>query len=165
MFTTSVKKLRTSILVLPLLLGSLTGLVYAAPAAAKKPVPFKGTLQAVETYELDFPNLAVAGIGSGNATRLGRYAVVYEVAVNLVSGGGPASIHFVAANGDAIFATGIGQGNPTETPDVSMIVETYTITGGTGRFAGASGSFTVERLVNIVTGVTSGTFDGSIVIP
>jgi hypothetical protein len=45
-----------------------------------------------------------------------------------------------------------------------MVVETYTITGGNGRFAGASESFTVERLVNTVTGVTSGTFDGSIVI-
>ena len=46
-----------------------------------------------------------------------------------------------------------------------MIVETYTITNGTGRFAGASGGFTVVRLVNRTTGVTSGTFDGNIVIP
>jgi hypothetical protein len=46
-----------------------------------------------------------------------------------------------------------------------MIVETYTIRGGTGPFAGASGSFTVQRLVNKITGVTSGLFDGNIVIP
>ena len=41
---------------------------------------------------------------------------------------GPASIRLEASNGDAIFATGFGQGTPTATPDVSMIVETYTIT-------------------------------------
>ncbi len=167
MFTTTLKKLRTSLLVSPLLLGILTGLVYVAPAAAKHPVPFKGSFQAVETYEVDSPNLTlfVAGSGSGHATHLGRFSFAYEVAVSLVSGGGPASIQLVAANGDIIFATGFGQGNPTETPNVVMVVETYTITGGTGRFEGASGSFIVTRQVNQVTGVTSGTFDGSILIP
>ena len=45
-----------------------------------------------------------------------------------------------------------------------MVEEAYTTTGGTGRFAGASGSFTVERLFNLVTGFTSGSFDGFIVI-
>jgi hypothetical protein len=167
MFTTTLKKLRTSLLVAPLLLGILTGLVYAAPAAAKHPVPFKGSLQAVETNQLDAPNLTlfVAGSGSGHATHLGQFSFAYEVAVSLVSGSGPASIQLVAANGDTISATGFGQGSPTVTPNVAMIVETYTITGGTGRFEGASGSFIVTRQVNQVTGVTFGTFDGSILIP
>jgi hypothetical protein len=48
------------------------------------------------------------------------------------------------------------------TPGVFYIEETATITGGTGRFAGASGSFTVERLFDTVAGATSGSFDGSI---
>jgi hypothetical protein len=167
MLTATMKKLHMAILSAPLLLGILTGLVYGAPATAAEQLPFKGTLQAFETYQLDIPNqtLFVTGNGSGNATHLGRYSVEYDVTVSLVSGGGPASIRLVAANGDAIFATGSGQGTPTVLPDVAMIVERYTITDGTGRFAGASGSFTVVRLVNTVTGVTSGTFDGSIVVP
>jgi hypothetical protein len=72
------------------------------------------------------------------------------------------SAHFIAANGDSIFTEIIGQGNPIEGSDFSFIVETNTITGGTGRFAGATGSFTVERLLNRVTGVTSGSFEGTI---
>ncbi len=164
MLTSTIKQLETSVLMVALLFGILTGPVYAA-ATTEEELPFKGTLKAVETYELVFPNLFVHGDGSGNATHLGRYSVQYDVSVDLLSGGGPASIQMVAANGDAIFATGIGQGNPTETPDVSMIVETYTITGGSGRFAGASGNFTVQRLVNINTGITSGLFSGNIVIP
>ena len=166
MSTATMKKLPTPILVTLLLLGILTGPVFAGPANAAEELPFKGTLQAVETHEFDFPNqtLFVTGNGSGNATQLGRYSVAYNVTVSLVSGGGPASIRLEAANGDALFATGFGQGTPTAIADVSMIVETYTITDGTGRFAGASGSFTVVRLVNRTTGVTSGTFDGNIVI-
>ena len=167
MFSSTILKVNRSVLLALLLSGILTPLVYAAPNSAAEQLPFKGTLQAFETYQLDIPNqtLCVSGNGSGNASHLGRYSAEYDVTVSLVSGGGPASIRLVAANGDAIFATGSGQGTPTALPDVAMIVEMYTITGGTGRFAGASGSFTVVRLVNTVTGVTSGTFDGSIVLP
>jgi len=166
MLTVTIKKLHNSILMTPLLLSIVAGLMFATPANAAEQLPFKGTVQAFETHEFDFPNhtLYVTGNGSGNATHLGRYLVEYDVTVSLVTGGGPASIRLEAANGDAIFATGFGQGTPTPIPDVSMIVETYTITDGTGRFAGASGSFTVVRLVNRTTGVTSGTFDGNVVI-
>jgi hypothetical protein len=47
----------------------------------------------------------------------------------------------------------------------ASITEINTITGGTGRFAGAQGSFTVERLVNLATGFTSGSFHGTITSP
>ena len=140
-----------------LLTGALAG-----PAAADREVPFKGSLQAVETEIVQFPTLFVDGTGSGNATHLGRFAMTYQVQVNLLTRGGPASIQLVAANGDEITGTGVGQGTPTEDPDVASIVETYTITGGTGRFADITGSFTVNRLVNTTTGITSGSFEGAI---
>jgi hypothetical protein len=136
----------------------------AGPAAADQEVPFKGSVQAFETHRLQFPTLFVNAIGTGTATQLGRFTVTYQVEVNLLTGGGPASIQLVAANGDTIFATGLGQSSPTQDPVVNSIVETYTITGGTGRFASTTGSFTVQRLVNVVTGITSGSFDGTIVI-
>jgi hypothetical protein len=40
-----------------------------------------------------------------------------------------------------------------------------TLTGGTGRFEGASGSFTVERVLNRATGISTGTLSGTIVLP
>ena len=45
------------------------------------------------------------------------------------------------------------------------VIEIYTITGGTDRFAGASGTLTLKRLVSLTTGVTAGTFEGTILIP
>jgi len=48
---------------------------------------------------------------------------------------------------------------------VVRIVEEATITGGTGRFAGATGSFTTVRLYDPVAGTTSGSFEGTISTP
>jgi len=152
----------TLVLLLPLLPTSTT---FATPVAAEKQWLLKGSLQAVETYELDFPTLYVNATGSGHATHLGRFTIRYQAIVDLTTGTASVSANLVAANGDSLFAAGSGQGTPTVTPNVNRIVERYTITGGTGRFAGASGSFRVERLLNLATGVTSGTIDGDIVIP
>jgi len=147
-------------LLLALLLGSTT---FAAPAAAGKQLYLKGSLQALETHELTFPRLSVDAAGSGHATHLGRFAINYQAIVVVTTGSGSVSAHLIAANGDSLFAEGTGQATPTATPNVSQIVERYTITGGTGRFAGASGSFTVERQLNLTTGATSGTITGDIV--
>jgi hypothetical protein len=43
-----------------------------------------------------------------------------------------------------------------------VLAETQTITGGTGRFAGVTGTVVVHRSLNLLTGVTSGTFTGTI---
>ena len=133
--------------------------------ASETEKPFRGSIQAVETSVVRFPTAFVDASGFGNATHLGRFTVTYELEINLLTGAGSGSAHFMAANGNSLFAEVTGQFSPTENPDVGSIVETYTITGGTGRFAGAIGSFTVDRLANTVTGVTSGSFDGTIVLP
>ena len=160
------KKLIVSTALAPLLVVALAGTTLASPAkAGKKELPFKGTLQSVETYVVTPPIMSVTANGSGNATHLGQYAISYAVEVNLETLAGEGSAQLVAANGDVLSASLSGQATPTETTDVFNVVEEFTITGGTGRFTNASGSFTLNREVNITTGVTSGDFGGSIVIP
>jgi hypothetical protein len=44
-------------------------------------------------------------------------------------------------------------------------VETATIIGGTGRFAGATGSFVAERYFDRIQGTTTGTFNGTVSSP
>jgi hypothetical protein len=149
-------------LLLPLLLVSTT---FAAPAAAEKQWRLKGSLEANETSTLAFPTLSVTGTGSGHATHLGRFTITYQVSVDIRTGAGVASVQLVAANGDSLLAAGTGQSTPTGTPGVVQIEEQYTVTGGTGRFAGARANFTVERLLNRPTGISSGTLTGDIVVP
>ena len=159
------KKLSVPTIVAVLVAILAVGTTLAA-ASARKPSPFKGSIEALETYKVNGPIMSVTANGSGEATHLGRYIVSYKVQVDLPTGTGTGlSAHYVAANGDSLFAEGSGQATPTDDPNVFVVVENYTITGGTGRFAGATGSFTEERQVNIQTGITSGTISGNIVIP
>jgi hypothetical protein len=55
----------------------------------------------------------------------------------------------------------VGQATRTG-PTTLSIVEVYTITGGTGRFAGATGTFTLESTLDQTTGVSTGTLSGAI---
>jgi hypothetical protein len=137
-------------------------LTAALPGAVAAEMPFRGSFQAVETDVAQFPTLTVAGIGAGNATQLGKFTMTYAAVVNLVTRVGVGSVEFVAANGDRLFADTLGQATPTSTPNVVSIVEILTITGGTGRFAGATGTVISTRLLDQVTGDTSGSFDGTI---
>ena len=113
--------------------------------------------------------ILVKGKVSGVATHLGRFEMTYNVTVSLPAGSSTGSAVLTAANGDTIFTTIVGQGEPVAgTPNLNSIVEVNTITGGTGRFAGAQGSFTVERLVDLtdLSAVpTSGSFHGTISSP
>ena len=158
--------MRTSIY-LPMAAMLLTAALAGPAVAAEKLVPFSGSLQGNETGTVQFPTLLIDGSGTGIATQLGRFTATWKETVNLldlpVSGTG--SMHLIAANGDSIFTTHVGQAEPTGTPGVFRIVEINTITGGTGRFAGAKGSFTMERLADETTGFTSGSFRGTITSP
>jgi hypothetical protein len=136
-------------------------LAIVAVNAVAAETPFKGTFTAVETNQLVFPILSVDREGTGTATYLGKYTehATFQVNVLTLSGTGPAT--FTAANGDTLSASGVGQATRIG-PTLLSIVEVYTITGGTGRFADATGTFTLERTLDQATGVSSGTFSGVI---
>lgn len=159
------KKILVSIVIALLLITVLMSTTLAAPARGERELLLKGSIEAAESYAVNFPIMSVTASGSGNASQLGRFTVSYAVEVNLVTIAGIGSAEFVAANGDSIYASGEGQATETGTPGVFDIVENYTITGGTGRFAGASGTITLDRVVDTNTGATSGVISGTIVLP
>ncbi len=151
---------------LPMAAILLTAALAGPAVAAEKLVPFSGSLQAQES--ITFPGagtLLADGTGGGIATLLGRFTLTWHFTVNLADGTGSGPVRFTGANGDEIFMTAAGTSEPTDTPGVFRITEIQTIVGGTGRFAGAKGSFTVERLTDLNTGFTSGSFHGTITSP
>jgi hypothetical protein len=161
--TQSVMKPSISLVVAAMLLTA----VLAVQAAAQKQVPFKGSLQGHET---DTPEggpppttLSVDGNTTGIASHVGQFSFSYQLTVTLANGTATGSAQLIAANGDSIYTTVAGSSEVTA--GIASITEINTITGGTGRFAGAQGSFTVERLVNLATGFTSGSFHGTITSP
>jgi hypothetical protein len=160
----TMKKTFVSAAIALLLLIVLASTTFAAPSAERQ-LLFKGSMQAVETHVVTFPTFTLDATGSGNATQLGVFTMSFHGQVYIPTQAGTVSATLVAADGSSLYTDGVGQGTTTENPDFVSIVEIHTITGGTGRFAGASGSFTVERLIQRSTGVSSGTISGIIVLP
>ena len=149
-----------------LVLAVVAVLGLAGPAAAGDQVPFEGKLDGDVTHaSVDAQTDAVLVEATGSATLLGRFVVSVPHLVNLPTRTAAGYYEFTAANGDTLYAEFTGQARLTATPGVIAIVETATITGGTGRFAGATGSFTVERLYDRVAGTTAGSFEGVISMP
>lgn len=137
----------------------------AGPVAAGDQVPFKGSLDAVVTITPVTPPIVSVHIeGTGNATHLGRYTFEMTAVVNQATRtqAGPAMIVLTAANGDTVTAEGSGGQATLVAPGVLSIVDPATITGGTGRFAGATGSFVIRRTFFVAAGVTTGSFEGTI---
>jgi hypothetical protein len=149
-----------------LILAMFLTVAFSGPAAEAGRIPFNGTLEASETVQIfgDPPLFSVLGSGTATSTQLGQFTLLYTfIALNSQPKTTGAS-NFIAANGVDIIYTYISSGlaTPTADPDVVSIVEMHTITGGTGRYANAKGSFTVNRLSNVVTGATTGSFNGTI---
>jgi hypothetical protein len=138
----------------------------ARPGAGERAMPFRGSLRGVvQITDVQFPTMLAVGNDTGNATHLGRFAAAWEEEVDLLTNTGIGSGQFVAANGDRISYEFTGQATPTGSPNEVLVVEVATVTGGTGRFAGASGDFIAELVVDLGTGLSAGFFEGTILIP
>jgi hypothetical protein len=136
------------------------------PPEPAVPVPFKGTLSG-DVARTPIPPLVFVEVeASGNATLLGRYALDIPHFVDPVARLAFGTCEFTAANGDLLSAHFAGQSTLSEVPGVLYIVETAVIAeDGTGRFAGAAGTFVTERWFDMSTGATYGTFEGTLSAP
>ncbi len=125
---------------------------------------FRGTITAVSHATFvpaTFSNV-VHLVGTAMATPYGKLALVADFTVNLATEKSVGTLTLTARNGDVITASFTGLSSPAA-PGVIAIVENATITGGTGRFAGATGSLVINRTLVRATGAVSGSFTGTIV--
>ena len=117
-------------------------------------IRINGTIAGSES-DTPFPDPAegvyVNGSVTSTDTQLGPFTQFYSVPVDFAFLGTPpgdiAGIRLIvgdAANGDSILAWGLGNlGNPDSCANGDLhLVATNTIVGGTGRYAGARGSYT-----------------------
>jgi hypothetical protein len=142
-----------------LTLALLALLALAGPAAAKgqkKQVPLRGQFDGIAAVTpLTPPFLAVNIEGGGHATQLGNFDVFIPNVTDFSNGTAVGTYLFTAANGETLTADFILHFDPAKAPGVASVVVTATITGGTGRFAGATGSFVGDRIADTVTGIVT----------
>ncbi len=120
-------------------------------------LPFKGTYEGLEKVVTSTEHQLIHA--TGNATHLGRFTVT--AAWTIGPGGGIGTSTWTAANGDELFTRFTRRG--VFVPPTATFTETHTITGGTGRFANASGTFTVVQTRGLSMPYNnSATIDGTI---
>src|SRR6266540_2989665 len=140
-------------------LSALVVVVGAFPAAfATHSVPFNGSLSGSGTATSQNLNRITA---KGHLSGLGKIMLVGTTTVTGLSecGGfvGTEQDTITAANGDQVSIAGNGVSCPGSDQNVFQDTVHFTITGGTGRFAEASGSGTIQTTL-FVTSPTSSTF-------
>jgi hypothetical protein len=102
-------------------------------------VPFRASFDTTFTSVLNFPFAVVTVAGSGQALHMGRTtAATSNQTVNVLTGAATATYSLRAANGD-LLTVELDAATTFSSSGVAY-AGTYQITGGTGRFAGASGT-------------------------
>jgi hypothetical protein len=144
-----------------LVLG-LLAILGAFPAAfATHSVPFNGSGSGTFT---DTSPTTVLITGTGYYDHLGLTNLRFPSTITgqAACGGFTATEQdtYTGANGDSIFQTVHDTICPTSAPNAFTLSGSFTITGGTGRFVGATGSGTVQASITF-TSATTGTFSGT----
>jgi hypothetical protein len=147
----------TSLIILTLLTCIAVFISAPTPAGASESVPFNGTVSGyVESQvPVDECTVHIHVINFGNATQLGAFTGTAEFYPNFCED--PPNItytgmfHWFAANGDIIEGTFDGYLTDPDMDGVYDNHETAEVTGGTGRFDGATGSFSLGGQIDFTT--------------
>lgn len=142
------------------------------PQAERHSEPFKATLTTQETLGYNpvacpaAPFLQGSTVGTGNASHMGRVTLqstdcpTPSPTVFTFTGG---RLLLTAANGDTLHADYSGALLPTSAVSpLYSLSGSYRVTGGTGRFRGATGAGTLQGSSNILTGQSSYQASGTI---
>jgi hypothetical protein len=130
------------------------------------PLRFEGSFTFTSNGVVTFPTLTVTGNLEGVASQLGRFTATTREIVDMPTTSGTGTYIFTAANGDELSTTVAGGEVSFTPPNVSTVALAGTIVGGTGRFAGATGTFTLTYTgtIDFASGSSSGSgsFEGHI---
>ena len=136
-------KIKQNYLKVGLVLTALALLPLAYPGMAEEQVPFEGVeVGAITTVSFQFPFDGKKQTAEGEATHVGHYTLTGDFVVDLRFGTAEGTFTMTAANGDTLFLDMEAYADPT---DFTKTVANFTVTGGTGRFEGATGSFSAEN--------------------
>jgi len=124
--------------------------------------PFKGSFDGTQTVTPGTPPFATVQMqGEGTGSHVGRFEIALPHTVNFATATATGICTIIAADGSRIIASFSGQ---AQLGPIVSIVEQATITSGTGRFANASGTFTIHRTFDQASGRTTGEFEGTLAL-
>ena len=134
-------------------------------------IPINGTIAGTE-IDVPFPDPAegfyVNGSVTSTDTQLGPFTLFASGTVAFAFLGMPpgdiAGSRLIDANGDSILTWFLSNAPGLCANGDLHVVSRGTIVGGTGRYAGARGSLTLDQCSNLATGETSGTVSGTIIV-
>jgi hypothetical protein len=162
-----IKAKRSSTLI-SLFLAALTLLTQARLAMAEDSVPFKGKEVFVSStpVSFSFPLASNLTVAEGRLTHFGHYTLTGLTVINVLLASATATSTMTFANGDMLFLT--SSGYALQPFSLKETVGSYTVTGGTGRFEGATGGWIFDAHfdfavnagvpVNAYTAVLKGSF-------
>lgn len=134
-------------------------MAFGRPAGADVLTLFSGYIVWTETAQFVDGKVLIDGSGDGNST-LGTFTYTFHFDVNPVTGVGIGTAQVTFANGDTWSTTSRAIGEFTGVGDVAQVNEIHRVRTATGQFAGQVGEFTINRMVDNVTGNSRASFHG-----
>jgi hypothetical protein len=133
-----------------------------APSESRVAVPLKGSCVTTSTATPIGPGkLRILVNGECHFTHLGKTQFFADQIANIAGGTLTGSNVFTAANGDQLFATNSGSLGPPVS-GILAVGGAVTFTGGTGRFANASGEGQFSGEVNVVAQTGANSWEATI---
>jgi hypothetical protein len=172
-----IRLVAASAIAVTLAAGLMTGsLAQAAPASAtssdSETAPFEGRFVATEDITPDptCGGLHILARGTGWASELGaRTTALFDECANFAIEPGRVHVYgnvvLRAPNGDELHLSLNKAGNLPDPTGNIHLTGTYTITGGTGRFDGATGAGTTTTDTNVNSTTSTATLDGTLTRP